>query len=647
MEGLTKLDEPSDRGRWPRWRFCALLVGTIFLANANSFHVPFVYDDVASIPENPTLRHLWSSSVWSPPPGTTVSGRPVLNATLAINYACGELNVRGYHLTNLILHGITALLVFALLRRTFRSPRLERQFEGQGDRIAFFGAALWALHPLQTESVTYVVQRAESLMGLFYVLTLYGFVRGTAATTKPSALGWYAASVAAVALGMGTKEAMITAPILVLLYDGGFGAPSLRAAINRRWRVHALLCATAVLLGYIAWQGGARSGTAGLSAGVKPWQYALAQTRAIFEYVRLTVWPYPQIFDHGPFRMLPVRQYLASATVLGLLVCLALALHRRFPKVVWALGVFVLILLPTSSLLPIVTEPIAEHRLYLPLAAVIPLVVAGGFFFIGRAATAIWLVAMLALGVLTFARNAVYRSEESLWTTTVQAAPANSRAHYCLALSLLGTPKNEKRAEAELRTALAVEPKYLAARLRLAELLSATERASESANEYQTVLRDYPDNFVAHNALGLSAFESGDLTSAAKHLERALQSRPKSAVAHNNLGGVLYEMGDFAGAAEHERTALTLDPNYAEAAYNLGNALARQNHPLEAKAAYERALGLNADYAAAHANLAAVLVQLRQRDAAIQHYRAALKLRPDLNFVRERLAQLGSAELAP
>ena len=151
------------------------------LAYHNSFTSPFIYDDELSILTNPTIRHLWPIwQVLSPPHrgGFTVEGRPIINLSLAINYALGGYDVWGYHALNLTIHVLAGLTLYGVVRRTLHRPRLRERFGATANGLALATAVLWTVHPLQTASVTYIIQRAESLMGLFYLLTLYGFIRG-------------------------------------------------------------------------------------------------------------------------------------------------------------------------------------------------------------------------------------------------------------------------------------------------------------------------------------------------------------------------------------------------------------------------------------------------------------------------------------
>jgi hypothetical protein len=173
---------PFAASRSAIWLAVACLVGAILAAYHNSFSGPFVFDDGPAILGNPTIRHLSAlGEVLSPPreAGQTVGGRPMVNLSLAVNYALGGEDVRGYHIFNLIVHTLGALALFGIVRRTLLQPVLRERFGSAATPLALAVALLWAVHPLLTESVTYVIQRAESLMGLFYLLTLYCFIRGT------------------------------------------------------------------------------------------------------------------------------------------------------------------------------------------------------------------------------------------------------------------------------------------------------------------------------------------------------------------------------------------------------------------------------------------------------------------------------------
>ncbi|HEY5228526.1 MAG TPA: hypothetical protein VIJ19_08290, partial [Opitutaceae bacterium] len=246
----------GDRGQGRRVLLAAAVIGVAALAAyLRSFTVPMLYDDVPTIVDNPTLRH-WASAL-AAPNATTAGGRPILNLSLALNYRIGGVSVWGYHALNLAVHVAAGLALLGIVRRTL-APRV-----GEAALpIAFAASLLWVVHPLQTESVTYIVQRAESLMGLFYLLTLYGFIRAAEPDTRSRAL-WTSVCVGSCALGMGTKEVMVTAPLIVLLYDRTFVSWTFGEALRSRRKLYAALAATWVPLAFLVASSHGRGGTAG------------------------------------------------------------------------------------------------------------------------------------------------------------------------------------------------------------------------------------------------------------------------------------------------------------------------------------------------------------------------------------------------
>src|SRR6266850_6914087 len=268
-----------------RWRWLAplLLVCAALLAYQNSFTGPFIFDDPLSIQDNPTIQHLWPIwQVLSPPHrgGLTVEGRPLINLSLAVNYALGGLDVWGYHAVNLTIHVLAGLTMLGVVRRTLLQPRFRGRFGAAANELALAVAVLWTVHPLQTESVTYIVQRAESFMGLFYLLTLYCFIRGA---ESPQPRRWYALCVSACALGMASKEVMASAPLMVLLYDRAFVSGSFQEAWRRRWRLFLALAATWVLFGCLLLIGGVWVTAAhhAKAVGIVWWKYWLTEPGVI------------------------------------------------------------------------------------------------------------------------------------------------------------------------------------------------------------------------------------------------------------------------------------------------------------------------------------------------------------------------------
>jgi tetratricopeptide (TPR) repeat protein len=600
-------DEPVEsRVRWV-WAVIALTAFTTF-SYLNSFSGPFVFDDLPSITDNPTLR-TWSP-LWGPllPPsgtGITVEGRPILNFSLAINHAFGGTRVTGYHLVNLLIHLAAALVIFDLTRLTFLTPRLRPRYGTAALPLAFATALLWAVHPLQTESVTYVIQRAESLMTLFYVLTLYCFRRSTS-SIRPAA--WLFAGTLACLLGMGTKEIMVSAPLLALCYDRAFISGSFARAwqAHRRW--YAALAATYLLLASLVIHAGNRGGTAGLNLDITWWKYALTELVAVTHYLSLAFWPHPLVFDYGTeWVTAPAQLIPAAALIFGLLIATAVAGWKNSPLAFPAL-LFFAVLAPTSSVLPGNRQTSAEHRMYLPLASVTVLTVVGLHRLLVSAKAKSSSPALLlgasavVFGALTFQRNETYRSEQILYQDTVAKKPLNYFARYNLAKNLADSGQ-PAAALPHYEAALQLQPAIAYLHYNYANALSDLARWNDAIRSYQSALRLDPNYVKAHYNLGNALVQSGRKADALASFEKVLQLQPDHVEALDNLGSVLFDLGRLSEARQRYEAALRLNPRLPEAHVNLGNVLWLQGDTPAAVLHFNEALRLDPSFAPAVAAL--------------------------------------------
>jgi tetratricopeptide (TPR) repeat protein len=656
-----------------RWGILLAGVIIVFAALAayhNSFSGPFIFDDQSAITDNSSIRQL--GSALSPSSQATTYGRLVLNLTFALNYASGGMNVWGYHAFNLLVHMLAGLTLFGIVRRTlherstFNIQHPTSKSDGLSPTdalpLALAVAVIWVVHPLQTEAVTYISQRAESLMGLFYLLTLYCFVRGTDETgerqqargertedTKSTSgsqrpvrrsLGeggstlssrlWLFASIIACLLGVMSKEVIVTAPVMVLLYDRTFIAGSFRRAWQQRWRYYSGLAGLWLFLVRVmpSW----RQHSVGFGQGVSWWNYALTSCRSVVLYLKLAIWPHPLVLDYGTDVIRHATLAVPYALVLAVLIAGTVVALRRWPAAGFAGAWFFVILAPASSVVPIAQQPMAEHRMYLSLAAVVVLAVLGLHRWIGRRSLILFAAIAVGLGWLGVRRNEDYHSALAIWEDTAEKCPGNARAHYNVGIFLMSLGRPQE-AIAEYETAIRINPDYAEAHNNLgAALVQMPDRLPEAISHYETAIRIEPGNVEAHDNLGKAlATIPGQLPEAIVQYETALRIDPDHAETHYNLGMALATIpGRLDEAISEYKAALQIKPDYAEAHNNLGIILATIPGRLpEAISEYEAALQIRPDLAQANNNLGIILAAIPGRlPEAITHYEAALKINP-------------------
>jgi len=600
----------SWKGRLP----AVAVVIAVALAWSGSLDIPFLLDDHESIVQNPGLRSFWSFGWLTSPAdiGETVGGRPILGLTLALNYALGGLSVQGYHAFNLIIHAGSALLLLAILRSTL--ARLGTEHVGlEPHWPALAATLLWALHPLQTPAVSYVVQRAESLSAFFLLLTLYSLQQNALNSRnarKANVWSWIA--VTACLLGVGTKETAAVIPLLALLYDRCFLTGSFHLAWQQRSRLHLSLFASWIPLMILVVLGGGRGGSAGLGGSLDPWSYLLTQCEAIVQYLRLSVWPDSLVFDYG----VPVVSGLGQVWLKGLFLLglLGLSIWGLIRNTSWGFvgTCFFLLLAPSSSVVPVATQTMAEHRMYLPLACVVVLFCVPLWRLGSRGGLRIQLfygltmcLLAIALGVSTHARNAVYRDSLTLWSDTVEKRPDNPRAHNNLGMALLERGRANEATE-EFRKTLELNPKHAFAHYNLGVSLLLSSNKNTATEDKQALRLEAEQAFL-----------------------HALQNDPSLVGAHVNLGRLLAEQSRQAEAKVHYRKALELDGSAHDARVNLAALLLAEGQVGEAKALLVETLAAQPGLAEAHYHLGLLQEKQGLLASAETELREAIRLKPD------------------
>ena len=451
--------------------FVAVLTCVAFI---NSFGGKFVFDDIHEIVRNPHLEPLlppWHAMFQ----GNRLPARPLPYLSFAIDRAIWGTRLFGYHLTNVVIHVIAALALFDLIRLTLTSPRLRDRWADRAVPVAMVIAAIWAIHPLQTQAVTYIYQRIESMTGMFCIVSLWSFAKAAFAGWSRR---WLVASAAAAAAAMASKENAVVLPLLALAYDWFFVADETRdekaatwlKGLASRWWYYLLLAATWSVLGLVLLSQQSRYQEF-QELQHSPLEYLYTQSGVILHYIRLSVLPLDQRFDYGSW---PVAKSMADVwpaflTVSALVAATAVGTTLRRPWA-WLGVVFFLALAPTSSIMPV--EAVAnEHRMYVALAAVIGAIVLGvtGAFedfarthpaVAANPSTAIVAqrLAIISAGfafvflvLMTQLRNQAYATTTGVWLDVLRKDRDNFRAYWTMASAL------DEEGDPEFATAMAEE----------------------------------------------------------------------------------------------------------------------------------------------------------------------------------------------
>jgi tetratricopeptide (TPR) repeat protein len=573
------LQDSHASARTAGWTAFAVLTVVVGAVYGWAIHAPFVHDDNMSVLGNPSIVRLWPlcgtfelPGPLNPPRDAVTSGRPLVNLSFALNRHFGGYNTLGYHVVNVIIHVLASILLYGLVRRTLNLDCFGGRFRTAAEWLGLAVALVWAIHPLQTDSVEYVSQRTESMMGLFYFATLYASLRYfTAETTQRRKAAAAAATLACLA-GMACKEVMVSAPVMVLLFDRTFVSRSFRGAIKRSWPLYAGLAGGWVLL--LALNIDApRSQAAGFSAGLPAHVWWFTQAKVLLLYLKLSIWPWPLVIHHDMpplWTLSAALPWLLPIVLVGMLTFSLL--WRRHP--IGYLGAWFFIILSPTSVVPMPSEVMAERRMYLPLAAVVVLAVVGGFAALTRrerlAADAespsfrpsllrkmliVTVVLTIVLCLVTSCRLEAYRDVITMWRDAVAHEPENIRATINLGCALEDAGRPEEAIE-QFEHALQIDPAH-------------------------------PDAGLAHRSLGLAWAQREQPAKAIHHLKLAMQLRPDVATDHRALGVLLLRVHRFPEAVQQLELAVRQQPADILGHANLAAAYANLGRWSEAVAAAE------------------------------------------------------------
>ena len=629
----------------------ALLAAVALLIYADTLDTPFVFDDLLAITGNPGIRVLrfTPESV----SGILKSARPLAQLSFALNYRFHAYDVGGYHVFNLIIHIITALLILLVADQTLRLCNFKNTLA-----VSFFIAALWLVHPLHTQSVTYIVQRMNAMAAMFYMLTFCCFIRARTMAlteTRPMARNiLYALCLLSAVLGMAAKETAATLPVMLLLYEWFFfqSRKPVNPAGLLAWTGLVILALFILFFFYMGAAPFSAIGDMFKQHNFTLPQRLLTEAGVVVYYISLLFFPFPSrlnlVYDFPLSRTLtdPVTT-VAALAALSALFASAVYAARKHPLPAFCILWFLVTLSIESSIFGL--DLIFEHRTYLP--SIFP-VMGAVWFVVGHirnktAAVGLLTAVIVIFSAWTFQRNGTWRSALTLWLDNIAKSPRLATPYNNAAAALFQDGRYDE-AMVYYKTALQLDPDNIYAYNNLGLVFAKIGLTAKAVACYETAIKKEPHYASAYNNLGLLLAGLGRHREALTYYKTAIRYDPYNAQTYNNLGVELAVQGAYNRAIINYRKALALDPAYAEANFNLGVVLSDNGDYEQALVHYKAAVKNRPDYLKAMNNLGLSYMALNYPDKAIEHYLAALKIDPDyenaLNNLGAALADAGQTE---
>jgi tetratricopeptide (TPR) repeat protein len=507
-------------------------------------------------------------------------GRPIANLSFALNFYFHGYDVIGYHVVNIVIHIITGILLYFFLKTTLDVLPLDSKYK-HNSSIAFYTSLIWLVHPIQSQSVTYVVQRMNSLAAMFYILSFLLYTKGRLVRKNEKSWPWFAACTLAGIIAVGSKETAATLPFFIILYEWYFFQDLSRAWLRRHL---ASFAGILILFGLLVF---VYLGANPLDAILSTYAHrdftlterVFTQFRVVIYYISLLLYPHPSRlvllhdFELSQSLLHPLTTLLSIGTIIGV-IGLAFYTARKERLISFGILWFFGNLVIESSVIGL--EIIYEHRTYLPsmfLFLIITILahrhIKRDLLRAGGLATA-----MLLLSLWTYERNSVWNDPVTFWSDVVKKSPRNARAYNNLATCYMGK-RSYQLAVTNLKQAIHLNPNLVEARINMGVTLAAQNKLDEAVAHYYAALQVNSSFAAAHEFagahfnLGNALTRQGELDRAIAHYSEALRIKPDDAEALNNLGIVLAAQGETSDALAHFREALRIRPDFADAKKNL------------------------------------------------------------------------------
>jgi protein O-mannosyl-transferase len=654
--GLQNSPIPSG-GAPSSTRYDGLAVGMIAFAAALLYFqtsgYPFHFDDFFNIVDNPYIRNLGDVSLFLKGLELRTNWFRALPAlSFAINYHFHGLEVFGYHLVNLLLHAGSGILVYFISKHLFvldlRSDRALQEdetgfFNRHGTPLfSLFVALIFVAHPLQTNTVTYIVERNEGMAAFFYLLGLFLFMKGSFSRGGSKAV-YLSGTGVVFFFAVLSKEIGFTLPIVLILFDLLFVCQG-KEAMKKRLKIYGAVGLLLAIYLLFFLRGGLYALLFRQNHVWTPWENLLTQANVLIRYIGLLFLPWPgwMNIDHDirvSRSLFEFPTFMSMATILFLFLLAVYLAKKKKRLISFGIFSFFIILAPTSSVIPI-WDTMVEYRLYLPVFSfgLILTVLADSLYqFLvrrhserfGRRVVATIAILVLALySLFTVQRNYVFREDITLWEDAVRKSPDKARVHLGLGMALLKLNRLEEARDV-LKTALGKYPKnFVLVYYGLGQVYRDLGDDEKAIFHFEKYLRESPDDQRAYNELGSIYLRTGALEKALPCFQRALGIDPGYAPAHASLGDLYVRRGVLDDAIAQYKKAIRIDPGLTMARIRLGEAYLKKGMPEEARAEMKEAMAADPGQPEAYAFLGAFYLQEGRLEEAFQFLKKALTVRP-------------------
>ena len=608
---------------------CLILLATLIYLN--SLHNQFVFDDIPLILKNPSIRDLKKIPLYFSSGIDKIPYRPLRWISHVIDYHFSDLNPLGYHISNITLHTLTSILIYLTISTLVENTR-----------IAFFAALLFAVHPIHTDSVTYISGRRDILSTLFYILGFYLFLE----TRKKKRLKFLTLSFVAYLLAISSKEMAVTLPALFFSYDfihnlsdKGSLTHRFSTSFKKTFTSHKIFYLSFLLMAilFICYKIFLKSPSnkEGFYGG-NLYIQLLTVSKILVYYIKLLFFPINLIADYS-FNSFPLpRSLVEPATLFSLMALCAIAflmlkLLSRNKIMAFSLIWFFVTLMPICHIFPH-HELLAEHYLYLPsfgfvllIALILELVLTSTTR--RRYLYSAFSLIILLFSIRTFYRNYDWKNGFTLWEKTVKTVPNCVRALNNLGIEYYNR-KDFKHAKAFYQKAIKIQPIYEKAYYNLGNIYRTEQQFNHALEMYQKAAQLNPKNINTHNNLGNAYAMQGLYDQAIREYWLVLKLKPRYAQAHNNLGNVYRSLGKTDLAIDFYKKAIKIKPRYFDAYLNLANAYGDLKQYEISINYLKKALIIKPFHIPTVYNLASIYAKTGQYDKAIKRYEHVIKLDP-------------------